>query len=143
MAETVQWLEAEGFVLRASRGGPDESFGNVLFEFQRSQVRVAVVRDRNQWMIDIAPSDDSEAVGLHVLLSAMRGSEPKLGRKRPLGMPLAEQLPEGERWRVEAPVVIEWIVGGDRIPEIAAAHQQCRRVMREQFTSPPTTDTAH
>jgi hypothetical protein len=132
---TIGWFETEGFVLRRGLGGPKESFGNVLLEFEREGVRARIVRDRNQWVIDIA-APGGKSHGLHVWLTAMRGGKADPGPRRALGDRLSDQLPEGERWSVEVPVVVDWITDGDRATEIDAAARDWSRAMRKYFATP-------
>jgi hypothetical protein len=135
VAETIRWFEAEGFAVVRELGGPKESFGNVLLEFERGAVRATIVRDRSQWMIDIA-SAGGKPHGLHVWLAAMRGTRAETGPRRSVGEPLPDQLPVGESWRVEVPAVIDWVSCGDRSAEIDAAARDWGRAMREYFATP-------
>jgi len=134
VAETIRWFEAEGFAVVRELGGPKESFGNVLLEFDRGAVKATIVRDRSQWMIDIA-SVGGKPHGLHVWLTAMRGTRAETRPRRSLGQPLADQLPEGESWRVEVPAVIDWISVGDRSADIDTAARDWSRAMREYFAT--------
>lgn len=109
-------------------GGPDESFGNLLVEFERATIAVRVVRDRSQWFIDIAPPG-SRFVGLHVLLTAKDGVKPKL-RDHRAGMPLPESLPEGVRWTVAVPAVVSWLEQEDAMNTIDRAERQWSAAMR-------------
>ncbi len=137
VADTIRWLDVQGFGLHGERGGRRESFGNVLLEFERAGIRIAIVRDRSQWMVSIAASDGATAYALESWLLAMRGEKAAPSRRRrPFVSPLADQLPEGESWQAGVPAVIEWITHADRTPEITAAEQDRRRAMREYLNSP-------
>src|SRR5947209_5299792 len=63
----------------------------------------------------------------------MRGTRVETRPRGSLGEPLADQLPEGESWRVEVPAVIDWISVGDRSAEIDTAARDWSRAMREYF----------
>jgi hypothetical protein len=134
VADTLRWVAAEGFRLRHESGGSSEAFGNVLLEFERAGVRVMIVRDRSQWMIDIA-APEHKPHGLQVWLTAMRGKKPVPIEDRSPGATLPEQLPEGECWRSEVPAVIAWIAGANRAVEINAASEEWRRVALESFAT--------
>jgi hypothetical protein len=135
VAQTIRWLEGEGFVLCRSLGGPGSSFGDVLLDFERGGTRVTVVRDRSQWMVDIAPPGDAKERSLQVLLSAMRGDTAVHIPPRPLSAPLPDQLPEGETWRTAVPAVVAWLMAEDRTPEIAKAERLWRLAMKKYFRS--------
>src|SRR5260221_8956807 len=47
--------QSAGFVVVAERGGPHESFGNLLVVFERSTLAVRITRDRGQGSIELAP----------------------------------------------------------------------------------------
>ena len=53
---SLDWLASAGFVVVAERGGPHESFGNLLVVFERSTLAVRITRDRGQWSIELAPA---------------------------------------------------------------------------------------
>lgn len=129
VADTIRWLLSAGFGLAGERGGRNESFGNLLLEFERAGQRVVIVRDRRQWRIDIAPTGSTEPHGLQVFLWAMRGGEPELGPRRSVEASLPAQLPVGERWSAEVPAVLTWLTDGDRSAEISAAVAAGRRAM--------------
>src|SRR4029077_9604030 len=50
----LTWLAGAGFAVRSQRAGRTESFGNVLIEWERPPMGVQVVRDRGQWLVDVA-----------------------------------------------------------------------------------------
>jgi hypothetical protein len=129
VADSLRWLASVGFALVGERGGPGELFGNLQLEFERAGQRAVIVRDRGQWIIDIAPADSAESYGLQALLWAMRGDKPNLGGPRRSRTSLPEQLPEGERWRVAVPAVLTWLAAADRRAEISAAAAAGRRAM--------------
>lgn len=52
---TLDWMREVGFVIRTERGGRDESFGNVLLDFERPPTAIRLIRDRGQWTLGIAP----------------------------------------------------------------------------------------
>ena len=62
----LTWLAGAGFAVRSQRGGRTESFGNVLIEWERPPMGVQVVRDRGQWLVDIA-AGGGDFLGLHVV----------------------------------------------------------------------------
>lgn len=126
---TLDWLERDGFTVTHERGGLGESFGNVLLEFERADVRVQIVRDRGQWMISVRPAGVCEFKSLNVLITAMRGDEPQPGQGS-LGETLPEQLPVGARWAADVPQVVEWLAETDRSPEISDADSRWRDAMR-------------
>src|SRR5260221_6309402 len=72
---SLDWLASAGFVVVAERGGPHESFGNLLVVFERSTLAVRITRDRGQWSIELAPGR-GEFVPLNVLLTARDGGTP-------------------------------------------------------------------
>jgi hypothetical protein len=135
VADTIRWFQAEGFELRREVGGPKESFGNVLLEFELGAVRATIVCDRSQWMLDLAAAA-GKPHGLHVWLTAMRGTAATAGPRRAAGEPLPDQLPPGERWCVEVPAVVSWVAAGDRSAEVVAAARDWGRAMRESFAAP-------
>jgi hypothetical protein len=136
VAQTIRWLEGEGFVLCRSLGGPGDSFGDVLLDFEWAGTRVTVVRDRSQWMVDIAPPGDAKERSLVVLLSAMRG-DTAVQHSTPTARlsALPDQLPEGETWRTAVPAVVAWLMAEDRAPEIAKAERLWRVAMKKYFRS--------
>jgi hypothetical protein len=141
VAEAIRWLQTEGFRLVRSVGGPGESFGNVLLTFER-HVQVTVVRDRGQWLIDIASSAGAESHGLDVWMSAMSGTEPDPGTPEELFRELPDQLPKGVLWRTELPTIVRWIESGDRSNEIAEADSRWRGAMRKYLKpSSPRDDS--
>ena len=110
VADTIRWLQSEGFVLRSHRGGPDEAFGNVLLEFGRQDVMAWVVRDRSQWSIDLGgPGAAPQPLVAH--LRAM-GEELTAPAEPSFDDPLPDQLPEGTEWRTAVPRVIAWLEPG-------------------------------
>jgi hypothetical protein len=127
-------LQSEGFHIVDFVGGPEESFGNVLLTFKHS-VRVTIVRDRGQWMADIASSADGETHGLHVLITAITGAEPDPCPSGELLRELPGQQPSGVRWNTEVPRIGRWLESGDRSDEIAEADRRWRRALRAYFKS--------
>ena len=99
-----------------------------------------IVRDRGQWMIEVARGAEAKPVGVHVLLAAMRGGKAELGPARAYGAPLPVQLPERERCRTEVPAVITWIARRDRRTAIAAADERWRCVISERFGLQPRSE---
>src|SRR2546430_8140473 len=95
--DSLDWLAREGFVLVDEQGGPGESFGDLLVEFERSPLVVRIIRDRGQWLADLVPGR-GEFVPLHVLVTAWEGSTPA-PKDRQVGDPPPEVLPEGVQWR--------------------------------------------
>lgn len=69
-----------GFRVSRTMGGKSESFGNVLVEFARGPTVVVITRDRGQWTVDIGR--DRAMYGLHILATAMSGTEADPGPKR-------------------------------------------------------------
>jgi|SRR5579863_1320491 len=130
VAETIRWLEAEGFACVRERGGAGESFGDVSIEFERTGIRVGIGRDRSQWMLAIA-SPSGQLLGLDIWLTAMRGARATREPRRSLSERLPEQLPEGESWRTVIPELLDWIRSGDRSTELAAAIHDRSRPTRD------------
>jgi hypothetical protein len=102
-----------------NKGSPGESFGDLMVEFERSPLAVRIIRDRSQWMADLAPGC-GEFVPLHVLVTAWEGRTPA-PQDRQVGDPLAEVLPEGVQWRVVLPGIVSWLESGNRTREIDEA----------------------
>jgi hypothetical protein len=125
--DALDWLAHDGFLLTAERGGPGESFGNLLVEFERPPLAVRVTRDKGQWLIDVAPAR-GEFISLHVLITAWDGSTPA-PRDRQAGDSLPEALPEGVEWRVVLPAVVSWLESGDRTREIGEARAAWKAAM--------------
>jgi hypothetical protein len=91
--DSLDWLAREGFVLVDEQGGPGESFGDLLVEFERSPLVVRIIRDRGQWLADLVPGH-GEFVPLHVLVTAWEGSTPPPKTARP-GIRFLRSFPKG------------------------------------------------
>jgi hypothetical protein len=133
VAESLDWLEHEGFEVVSERGGPGESFGNLLVVLERSPLAVRITRDRGQWSIELAPGRD-EYAPLNVLLTAWDGRTPA-PRRSQIGDPLPEVLPEGVEWHVVLPGVLSWLESGDRTREISEARAAWNAVMKQWWAS--------
>ncbi len=131
VAATLDWLMGHGFRVSRTMGGKSESFGNVLVEFARGLTLVVITRDRGQWTIDIGR--DRATHGLHMLATAMSGTEADPGPKRSFGDPLPSQLPDGARWRRLVPQAIEWLESGDRTVELRRAEESWSNAMKAHF----------
>jgi hypothetical protein len=127
VAATIAWLTDRGFEVSRESGPPYTSFG-FLVEMVGLGLHVRLTLDRAQWMVDLGYSGE-ELVGLHVLVTAMDGSEAGTPEKRSLEDPLPVQLPDGVLWSVEVPAVVEWLVAGDRRREIQRASASWRQAM--------------
>jgi hypothetical protein len=124
----LRCLSDAEFAVRIERGGPTESFGNVLLEWERPPTVVRVVRDRGQWLIDIA-ADGVEFDWLQVIMNAMDGGE-FIVPDRELGDPLPETLPEGVAWSTAVPTALSWLTENNRSTELVAARERRRVVMK-------------
>ena len=117
----LDWLTTAGFRVRGERGGRTESFGSILVEWEHPPLAVRVVRDRSQWIVDIA-LDGTDFVGLQVVLNAIDGGTFVVA-DRELGVPLPETLPEGVAWSAAVPQALTWLQSQDRSGEIASARE--------------------
>jgi hypothetical protein len=131
--DSLDWLAREGFVLVDEQGGPGESFGDLLVEFERSPLVVRIIRDRGQWLADLLPGR-GEFVPLHVLVTAWEGSTPA-PKDRQAGDPLPEVLPEGVQWRVVLPGIVSWLESGNRTGEIDEARAAWKVAMKRWWAS--------
>lgn len=95
--ETLDWLLAEGFAVARTAGGPDAGFGDVLVELARGDRSVVIVRDRSQWMCDVATGGGPPR-RLDDLLR-----ESGIDVEAPPAGALPEQLPAGVAWREVLP----------------------------------------
>jgi hypothetical protein len=104
---TLRWLDEAGYRVTADRGGPAESFGNVLLVFTGRR-EVEITRDRGQWLIGVALAPVGERLALDVLAAAQEGVEwqPPPHREPCDGL-LPDQLPERILWSVTLPIVLE------------------------------------
>ncbi len=134
VAALLRWLEGNGFSVSNERGGPGESFGNVLVDFVRRGLVVRITRDRSQWMLDVRPPS-GDSFGLHVAVTALDGGEPPVPERRDTRDPLPNQLPEDVSWAVDVPRLIDWLESGDRTKELDRSRLAWRRVMTEYFDS--------
>ena len=133
---TITWLEAHDFALAQSRGGRDESFGNVLLHFERPDgLRIEVLRDRSQWTCVISGGENPRSP-LNVLITAMSPESEPMLVDRGFGDPLPEQLPEGISWLTTVPAAIAWLLSGDRTAQIEDADQRWRAASRERLGYP-------
>jgi len=107
--DTIGWLQSEGWELTSSRGGPTESFGNVLLEFRRSRWTITVTRDRSQWMLDVEPEGWKVKTDLDPVIRVMKALPYPPHDSRSSSRPLAGQLPPGVSWRRELPVALDWM----------------------------------
>jgi hypothetical protein len=133
VAATLDWLMGHGFGVSRTIGGKAEPFGNVLVELTRGLTVVVTTRDRGQWTIDIGRGGATH--GLHIVATAVTGTEAKPGPKRCFGNPLPDQLPDGDRWRRLVPQAIDWLESGDRTVELRRAGQSWSRAMKAYFGS--------
>jgi hypothetical protein len=137
----MDWLAAEGFALVEGQGGPDAPFGDVRLRFERSRLAVRIVRDREQWAVDLAPAH-GDPVPLHVLLTAQEGSTADISpTSGTLGGELPEVLPDGVDWRAVVPGVITWLETGDRDREISEAKAAWKQAWMVHFTRGRLGDT--
>ena len=131
---TLEWLDTAGFTITDSRGGEHEEFGNVLLQFQRTDVGVRISRDRGQWLCNISPPGRPDYLGLNVLLTAKEGGEPDPGpRDAAFTQPLPEQLPKGVSWHSVIPSLIDWLQGADRNGSISDADRRWREAMKRYW----------
>ena len=127
--DALQWLDREGFKAQSGRGGPNESFGNLLLDLTDDRgVTVEIVRDRSQWSCEIGAKDLPKQP-LNVLTTAMNGEPPHIPPGA-LGDPLPTQLPDGLEWATAIPRIIEWLTARDRRDEIESASTQWRAAMK-------------
>jgi hypothetical protein len=122
VTRTLQWLEVNDFRLRRAHGGPGESFGNVLLEYERSGTSIVVVRDRGQWLLDVSPSPREPPMEYGILVAAAEGRDFRDYAHTPGALP--EQLPEGVVWHQTLPKVLDWLAGPDTREAIAEAADQ-------------------
>jgi hypothetical protein len=122
VAATLHWLVAQGAEITSERGGPHESFGNVLVEFALHDAVLVVTRDRDQWMLNVRcgqlPTFDFD-----VIHAALTGDD---AWSRTLPRPLPPQLPDGVSWIAELPRALEWLRS---TPD---AEDQLRRLQRKR-----------
>ncbi len=78
LAALVEWLTGQGFALVEEMRAP-ESFGNWLILYERGPCRVRLVRDRGQWILEIAGPDRDEWFDADIWLSCLEGSNPPTG----------------------------------------------------------------
>jgi hypothetical protein len=127
VAGSLDWLIGEGFAVVRERGGPGESFGDLMVDFERPGMAVRVTRDRGQWSCWLAPGG-GEFVPLNVSLTAWEGGTPVVGGSGS-GDPVAEVLPPGVEWCGVLPGVIAWLESGDRAREIGEARAKWTAAM--------------
>jgi hypothetical protein len=125
---TLDWMTEVGFYIRTERGGRDESFGNVLLDFERPPTAIRLIRDRGQWTLGLA-LDGRHFVGLQVLLNARDGGEFLTPDHDPVA-PLPEVLPEGGSWASAVPEVLAWLAERDRSEEIECAQVRGRAAVQ-------------
>ena len=134
--ETLEWLTSNGFVATSHRGPADESFGNVVIELQRDDLRVLVWRDRGQWSFDMAPPGDPSFVPAHVLQTAAWPATYRANYAVPgygPDTPLPRQLPVGTVWAITLPLLADWLTETDRSAEIEVAQAQWRAAADEHW----------
>lgn len=127
VATAIRWLLENGFGVTGDSGPPYSSFG-FLVDLEDEIVQVRLLLDRSQWFIELGYRGD-DRFGLHVLESAMEGTQAETPRKRDIGEPLPRQLPDGVSWADIVPPVVRWMRVGDRRSEIDRADASWRKAM--------------
>lgn len=127
---TLRWLDAAGYRVTSSAGGPTESFGNAFLVFTGRR-EVEIIRDRGQWMIGISLAPGGERIWLDVLAAARKGvawAPPP--HRQSLSSPIPGQLPVGVSWGASLPDVLGWLdePGAEEVAK--AATVKARDLMR-------------
>lgn len=128
VAQTISWLSKSGFNVTRQHGGRDASFGNVLAVWERQSLKFKIVRDRSQWMIDVA-APGLPFAHLAYLLTA-KDDYPIVTSWEGA---LPQQLPPGVTWNTVIPELVIWIEAEDRRAEIQDASDRWQSAMRNSF----------
>jgi len=119
--DAITWLIEEGWRLDRTTGGPTESFGNLQAEFEHLGNRIWVIRDRNQWMLNLRPHGHRQ-FDLDVVLDAMAGRADWSGPHA-----VREQLPPDVSWQEAIPRAIGWIESTEDADAILTDTRRRRR----------------
>jgi hypothetical protein len=104
--ETISWLASEGWRPHSAQGGQSESFGNALVEFSKQGWAIRIVRDRDQWMLDIQKPDWKQPIDLQIITDTIAGKNDWSGD---LPHPVPNQIPWEMTWRESVPSALAWI----------------------------------
>jgi hypothetical protein len=130
VALTIEWLKSAGFNATNQIGGAGAPFGNAMVEWERRSLRIKIIRDRSQWMIDIA-APGLPFAHMAYLLTAKDGAPIVTTWEGPL----PTQLPPDVTWVSTIPELVNWIESGERQFEIKIASDDWRSAMRTTFES--------
>lgn len=110
VAETLAWLERDGFDRSILQGGPGDGSGDVLIELVDTAATIHVLRDHDRWSLTfIVPGYDVDfELGL---IRDVRNETPNtpLPSEAPPDEQDEEQLPSGVRWAEEVPASVGWL----------------------------------
>ncbi len=104
--ETIAWLASQGWRPHFAQGGRSESFGNALVDFTNQGWAIRIVRDRDQWMLDIQKPDWKRPIDLQIIADTIAGKKDWSGA---LPDPLPKQIPWEIPWRESVPSALAWI----------------------------------
>jgi hypothetical protein len=104
--ETISWLASEGWRPHSAQGGLGESFGNAQVEFSKQGWAIRIVRDRDQWMLDIQKPDWKQPIDLQIITDTIAGKNDWSGD---LPQPVPNQIPWEMPWRESVPSALAWI----------------------------------
>ena len=122
---TISWLRTKGWRPVSARGGPSESFGDVLVEFAKGDGRITITRDRSQWQMSLRPAGWSDRFDLDIILDTINGRTDWQAQE-PFARPLPGQLPPGVAWAESVPQVLEWLDSHDDAAGLLKEMQQKR-----------------
>jgi len=128
VTQTIAWLFNAGFKVTRLQGGASTPFGNFVVEWERKSSRIKIIRDRNQWCVDIAGPGLSYAP-LDRLLTAKNAHPIVIDWDGPR----PEQIPPGVSWNSAVPELVDWIEGGDRKELIEDAVEEWGSAVKRHY----------
>lgn len=133
LMESSQWRTDNAW------GGSGEPFGNLTISFSKDQNQVIVVRDRDQWFLEIKMAGWTSKFDLGLVLDAMNGREAWDDTPQdPYGL---RQLPNGVSWVQQLPEVLGWLASlADGESELEAVRTNRWRYLHPD-SEPSSSDT--